>query len=87
MPARRLRPGTFRFAHAQAVQLGDLLGVVSARDITLAGREVYVVTFDCPDRPVRTVLGDYLSPGQAPAARDRRGAHGRSMSVLPLLAA
>lgn len=72
MPARRLRPNAaYRFAHAQAVRLGDLLGVISARDITLAGREIYTVRFDCADRPVRTVLGDHLSPDHAPAARDR----------------
>ncbi|WP_108608861.1 hypothetical protein [Aminobacter sp. MSH1] len=57
--------------------MGDLVGIIAACEYTFAGREIYIVTFDCAERPVRTVLGDYLSLDHAPAARQRRA------SVLP----
>lgn len=71
-PAERLlRPSAFCFAVDQIVRLGDMLGVVTACDYTFAGREMYTVTFDCAERPVRTVLGAYLAPDHATEARPR----------------
>lgn len=49
-----------RFAVTQVVRLGGLVGTIAACDYTFAGREIYTVKFDCAERPVRRVMGEYL---------------------------
>lgn len=84
--AQRLRRSPFSFAAGEVVRLGGLVGTIAACDYTFAGREIYTVKFDCAERPVRTVLGDYLAPFHQPETRHRSAAvlpPKRSLRILP----
>ena len=53
--------------HAFAFEIGDTvtfhgdLAIVTDRQRSFAGREIYDITLECADRPHRTVRGEFLA--------------------------
>ncbi|WP_198928771.1 hypothetical protein [Rhizobium sp. AC44/96] len=57
----RRRP-TFEFRIGQLVDFHGDRAVITGRQLTAMGREIYDITIQCAERQQRTVRGQYLAP-------------------------
>ena len=60
------QPKVFRLRLTQIVDFFGDAAIVIGRSKTAAGRELYEILTTCPERPVRHVLGNSLTPSSAP---------------------